>query len=130
MNLLITLIFLLSAPSLLYSMSDTIEAKVWCPEGTWWSYKIKSTPWLKDKDHEIFIYEKDTFILNKVAKKINVFYMQTEWSIQPDGSLLDSAIYGPLYMSSIFLCNSNCSYNKSNCLSKLLSSCSPSSIAA
>lgn len=100
----ISLIFLILSS---LSLSAQLEATEWCPPGTWWTYKSQEGVFFRWREHEIYIYRKDTVVKNRTVKKVDVYKCNSDMVLYSHNVAFDSFTNEPRYLGHVLMYRSN-----------------------
>lgn len=103
----LTLIIAFKILSIFSFLYGQLEATEWCPPGTWWTYKMQRNQFYRYRDHEIYIYRKDTLIQNRLMKKVDVYRCESDMVLYTANIAFDSFIEEPKYAGYALMYRSN-----------------------
>ena len=88
------------------AMNSQIQADEWCPKGTWWSYTTQRELFYKDRDQEIYVYDRDT-IIGERPTKIIIKYGTATLMVSQGVNYLDSILFKPRFNYNVYMQNRN-----------------------
>lgn len=88
-------------------VNGQLEATEWCPPGTWWTYKYQPNDFYRWREHEIYIYKKDTQVKNRTVKKIDVYKCNSDMVLYAANIPFDSFTNEPSYLGYVLMYRSN-----------------------
>jgi hypothetical protein len=88
-------------------VNGQLEATEWCPPGTWWTYKNQKGVDYRWREHEIYIYRKDTQVQKRTVKKIDVYKVDSDMVLYAANIPFDSFTNEPRYLGYVLMYRSN-----------------------